>query len=254
MNKWLVEEVSRGLRLPNFIQAHLKIKISLNQIKTAIENRACRVNGRPERFASYLVQVGDTIEYRVAESSKIEVIFEDPFLAIVNKPPFVVCEAEKGMLGLRLCHRIDKETSGCLLLAKTESVEQALMALFKERAIEKTYFALVDGYPKEFSGTIESPIGGKPSKTRWILEKKGKGTSLLKCYPETGRTHQIRIHMASIHLPLLGDYTYGKKFSSKFSPSRILLHAAALSFEHPIKKNRVEVNIPLPGEFYEALQ
>lgn len=252
---WAVKREEAGLRLPNFIQRHLKNPVSLKQIKTTIENRGCRVNDRPERFASYLVQAGDIVQYVPAEVIQPKILYEDEFLAVVNKPPFAVCEAEKGFLGLRLCHRLDKETSGCLLLAKTAEAESLLLTLFRLRVIKKTYLAVVDGSLKKSSGTIETPVKDKSAKTSWILEKKGKQTSLLKCFPETGRTHQIRIHLASIGHPILGDFVYGKKFTSSdtVKPERILLHAAALSFLHPFTKEWIEVSAPIPKDFFEAL-
>lgn len=242
-----------GQRLPRFIQSRFFPNLSLKHIKKGIEENGCRVNGRPERFSSYLVRQGDRIEFDPPAELISEILYEDLYLAIVNKPSFSVCDTEKGFLGMRLAHRLDKETSGCLLLAKTLEAEKALTALFRERLVSKEYLAVVDGTPSASSGEIHLPVGGQPSKTAWKLEKKGKSSTLLRCYPETGRTHQIRLHLASLGHPILGDWTYSKKFNSSFPTKRILLHASKLSFVHPQTKQRLAFEAPLPREFYEAL-
>lgn len=236
------------MRLPNFIQRHFFPSLSLKEIKKGIERNGCRVNGRIERFSSYLVQAGDLIEFTPAPSSHIEILYEDTSLMIVNKPPFVLCEEEKGLLGYSLAHRLDKETSGCLILAKNDPIKKALFSLFKKREVEKEYLAVVEGTPKS-KGVITLPIEGLSATTRWVLEKKGKETSLLRCFPETGRTHQIRIHLASLGHPLVGDW----KYKSHLPSNRILLHAAKISFVHPLTREWLTVEAATPKEFDELV-
>ena len=236
------------MRLSHYIQSTLAPHLSLKQIKKAIEENSCKVNGRRERFASYLVRQNDRVEFEQRKAQEIEILYEDQDLAVVHKPPFIVCEAKKGLLGYRLAHRLDKETSGCLLLAKTAEMEEALAELFRKREVEKEYLAVVKGRPRP-SGVIDKPIGGQSAKTAYRLEKKGKNISLIRCFPETGRTHQIRIHLASIGHPILGETKYGR---SDTVVSRILLHSAKIGFVHPRTHRWLSVEAPLPKEFYEA--
>lgn len=253
MKPWIVTKEKEGMRLPNYISSCLPDPLSLKLIKRSIEENGCRINGRLERFASYCVKEKDQIEFVQSSNPNIEILYEDTFLALVNKPPFIVSDADRGILGWRLAHRLDKETSGVLLLAKNEKTEMALISLFKERKIKKEYLAVVDGHPRKSSGVVESPIGGQTAKTSWVREKRGTSSTWVRCYPETGRTHQIRIHLAEQGMPILGDYKYGKQFVSPYPTKRILLHACSLKFTHPHSGAKIEVEAPIPKEFYEAL-
>lgn len=253
MTIWKVTLDESGKRLPHFIQGRLDHPLSLKEIKKTIEENGCRVNDRPERFASYLVREGDKIHFVHSEKQSIEILFQDEHLAIINKPPFVLSDADKGLLGWRLAHRLDKETSGCLLLAKTPKMELALTSLFKDRLVGKEYLAVVDKYPEKISGVIEDPIEGKTAKTKWKRGQKGKKATWVHCYPETGRTHQIRIHMAAMGFPILGDWKYAKSFNCPYKTKRILLHSAALEFIHPVTGKKLRADAPIPKEFYEAL-
>lgn len=256
-----VQDEDKGLRLPHFIQKRLFPQLSLKEIKRGLEENQCRVNARLERFHSYTVREGDLISFTPPTTKAFNLIYEDDSLALVDKPPFVVCDEEKGLLGWRLAHRLDKETSGVLLLAKTEMMEKLLITLFKERKVKKTYVAVVEASPKESSGVIQDPISHQTAVTAWKLIKRGKETSLIECYPETGRTHQIRIHLANHMMPILGDLKYGKKSldlrvrdkGMHQAMHRVMLHAKSLEFVHPLTGKILFVEAPLPKEFYEAL-
>lgn len=244
-----VKKEEEGLRLPNFIQSRLSNPLSLKAIKKMIEENGCRINGRLERFASYHVKVGDVIVFIPTMPVDIKILYEDEHLAIIDKPAFKLCETEKGILGWHLAHRLDKETTGCLLLAKNKEIEQALTALFKNREVEKEYLAIVEGILKP-SGSIEEPIEGQAAKTTWKVEKKlTMNRSLVRCYPETGRTHQIRIHLASLGHPIVGDWKYRSVSPAK----RILLHAARIGFVHPMTQQWLSIESPTPSDFNEAL-
>lgn len=253
MKPWIVTKEKEGMRLPNFISSCLSEPLSLKVIKKSIEENGCRINGRLERFASYCVKEKDQIEFVKSKNNAVEILYEDAFLALVNKPSFLVSDAERGILGWRLAHRLDKETSGVLLLAKNEKTEASLIALFKERKIKKEYLAVVDGHPRKSSGIIETSIAGQTAKTSWVREKRGASSTWVRCFPETGRTHQIRIHLAEEGMPILGDYKYGKQFLCPYPTKRILLHACSLKFIHPHSGAKIEVEAPVPKEFYEAL-
>lgn len=248
-----------------FLHRHLP-NHSLNRLKKAIDSGKVRINGKTEKFHSSPVGARDTVEIELVSAApqKIEVLFEDDYFLIINKPAGLACESVKRG---DLCHRLDKETSGCLLIAKSKDALRAGEALFKLREMTKTYLAAVEGIPVKDSGTISKPLAKKGSlkgQTVWGVDEKGVSAltvwkkikakdkvSLLECEPKTGRTHQIRIHLASIGHPILGDHTYHKTQSfSKGSP-RILLHAYRLAFAHPFTKDSILITAPIPKEIEE---
>lgn len=166
-----------------------------------------------------------------------------------------------------IVHRLDKATSGVMLVARTQGSFERLKKLFQEHRIRKTYYALVSGVPKNKVGIIDAPIGiksgslkrsvhshkmAKPAVTKYSIIKTieksgGEKNALLKVNPETGRTHQIRVHLASIGHPIVGDLLYGGK-TNAVAASRLMLHAAALAFSDD-NGNRFEFEAPLPGGF-----
>ncbi len=168
-----------------------------------------------------------------------------------------------------VAHRTDKETSGCLLIAKAPVVLGLLLEKFREHAIKKTYLAIVHGKIVPSEGEINAPVGrlpwnterfgivagGKESVTKYKVEKffeqKNSQFSLVECYPKTGRTHQIRVHLKYINHPIVGDYLYaGRKTARddrKWAP-RVMLHAWKLSFDHPILMKRLEIEAPVPDD------
>ncbi len=254
-----------GEKVLSFLHRHLPDN-SLNSLKKAIDNGKVRINGKTEKFHSSPVGTKDTVEIELVSAApkKTDVLFEDEHFLIVNKPAGIACESIK--LG-DLCHRLDKETSGCLLIAKTKDALIAGEALFKKKEITKTYLAVVEGVPAKEYGTISKPLAKKGSlkgQTVWGVDENGlsaitawkklksKGKiSLLECEPKTGRTHQIRIHLASIGHPILGDHTYHKTQSFSKSSPRILLHAYRLTFTHPFTGKEVLVASPIPKEIEE---
>ncbi len=167
-----------------------------------------------------------------------------------------------------IIHRLDKATSGVMLVAKTQASFERLKKLFQEHRIAKTYFALVCGVPKNKKGVIDAPIGikngslkrsiysskmAKPAVTEYAVVKKiikdeKEQYALLKVNPLTGRTHQIRVHLASIGHPIVGDMLYGRISRSPEVPQRLMLHAAALAFSDD-NGNRFEFEAPLPPDF-----
>ncbi|MDO8599945.1 MAG: RluA family pseudouridine synthase [bacterium] len=177
-----------------------------------------------------------------------------------------------------IVHRIDKETSGILLIAKTPEAFEELQRQFKAREVEKTYLALVHGEVKPTEGEIKAPVGrlpwnrerfgvlagGRESETRYKVtkllsysdKKQKEHFSLVEFYPKTGRTHQIRVHAKYIHHALVGDTFYAGRKTSRNDREwclRLFLHAAKISFTHPQTKKRIEINSPLPSDLKKAL-
>ncbi|MFP6900362.1 MAG: RluA family pseudouridine synthase, partial [Opitutales bacterium] len=167
-------------------------------------------------------------------------------------------------------HRLDKDTSGVIVVSKTEAAHHALVSQFSNRETEKQYLALVLGVPRDKAGSIQLPIGrhptvrvkmavsvkGKQAHTDWqVLESFGQDFALLKCIIHTGRTHQIRVHLAHMGHVIAGDRTYGYKPARNDAPmaSRVMLHAEALGFSHPANGEMVEFKVPIPDDFADYL-
>jgi len=212
------------------------------------------------------------------------IAFQDEHLIVVDKGPGVVVHPARGHRedtlaqllapllaggeGVRagIVHRLDRDTSGLLVLSRSEEAHRRLQAALADRQIEREYLALVEGRPPARSGTIEAPIGRDPrvrtrmavggaapreARTHFTLERAFADTSLLRLKLETGRTHQIRVHLRAIGHPVCGDPGYGTP--GLLGLERQFLHATRLAFEHPLTGERVEVNSPLPGDLQSTL-
>lgn len=222
------------------------------------------------------------------------ILHEDEHILLVNKPLMMASLSDKdaknlNLLGkkydpnLRLCHRLDKNTSGVLLMAKTDEAYRHISIQFEKRKIQKTYMTLAPGVHPFQSHVIELPLyissnkkvtvnhkNGKPSKTIVHGEEIFRNFSLLRCEPVTGRMHQIRVHLAAVGCPIVGDHLYGgrdivlSEFKRKYKPSGrreeqpinhgYLLHAASLAFEHPATGEGVSFSAPYPKNFEVALK
>lgn len=263
--------------------AVLKDKVdgySSKQLKKMIEENACQVNSKIERFASSLVFEQDLIVFYPAEKkailavSKKDILFEDDSLLVYNKPQGICSDGQeiaKLFPHFFLVHRLDKWTTGALILAKKEAVLKLLIEAFKRYEVKKSYLTIVDGQIKQKSGIIENFLGkiktcgGKPvfgevakqkglyACTEWEKNAQGKNETLLTCKPKTGRTHQIRVHMSEMGHPILGDFQYGHSFVSSYKPPFILLHAYTLVFAHPLTQQTLKIKAPLPDAFSKAI-
>lgn len=267
--KWTVP---RAQKLAPFLSEQLGS--SKKQLRKALEASLCRVNGTVERFASTILKKGDLVELSADWNAKrsipeLTVIFEDEYLKICNKPQGFVCS------DVTLVHRLDKDTTGLLMFAKQG--RERFLELFKNREIQKTYLALVDGIPKYEKGRIETLLikkgsfegqtiwGSIPKSaqesdsknqtaiTEWEKIAVGQNTSLLMVKPFTGRTHQIRVHLSEMGHPILVDRQYAKFFRCKLFFRRPLLHAWKLRFIHPFSGLEMDLNAPLPADFQSAL-
>ncbi|MEX2247526.1 MAG: RluA family pseudouridine synthase [Dehalococcoidia bacterium] len=220
------------------------------------------------------------------EPIALDVIYEDADLLSVNKPPGMTvhpapghprstlvnailahCDDLSGVGGaLRpgIVHRLDKDTSGVILVAKSDAAHQALARQLKARTVEKTYLALVEGTPKPPQGVIDAPIarhprdrqrmtvaeGGREAATAYRVIERFRGYSLVEVHPRTGRTHQIRVHLAAISHPIVGDVKYGRPSDLV---GRQFLHAWRIAFVHPRTGERVELEAPLAPDLEAAL-
>lgn len=308
-----------GLRLDQWLATQLP-DISRMRVRQLIDQEKVAIDGSVPK-ASLRLRGGEQIIVKgevalpplkaFAEDIPIEVVYEDASLAVINKPAGMTVHAgsgknEAGSRGtlvnallhhiknlagaggeLRpgIVHRLDKETSGLIIVAKTDPAHRKLAEQFARRQVKKTYIALVHGSMKEHSGTINAPIGrdmvrrarmttrrsirGRPGReavTHWKVIQQVDGKygkfSLLEVTIETGRTHQIRVHLAAIGHPVVGDTLYGapreipgyQSSTSSVSLARNFLHAAAIEFRHPIKNSTLSLKQPLPAELTRFLR
>lgn len=256
-----------GETLLSFLREFLPSFSSVKAIKRAIDHKQCTVNGRVEWFSTYRVKGGDQIEITLEAPPKTapaETLYEDQYLLLLNKPAGRVSESFEPYL---LVHRLDKETSGVFLLAKTEAMQEKLSALFRKREVKKRYLAICDGVIASTTWQVDNFLGkvggyqggvlfgptgpakGKRAVTLFQKVKTGKEATLVVAEPITGRTHQIRVHLKGIGHPVLGDVQYAKDFRCKERPPRLMLHALSLAFRHPETGQEMVVEAPLFDDF-----
>ncbi|MTI47750.1 MAG: RluA family pseudouridine synthase [Firmicutes bacterium] len=291
----LVDEED-GERIDAYLADQLD-EVSRSYIQKIIKKGMVTVNDK-EVKPKYNVNQGDKVIVKLPEPKKlevkaedipIEIVYEDDDVAIVNKPKGMVVHPApgnysgtlvnallyhldnlssiNGIIRPGIVHRIDKDTSGLLMIAKTNLAHMELSEQLKEHSITRIYYALVDGNIKEETGTIKAPIGRHPvdRKKMTVIEKNSKEATthftvlerfkeytLIKAQLETGRTHQIRVHMAYIKHPLVGDPVYGSK-KQKFNLDGQLLHAKIIGFIHPRTKEYMEFTSELPEHFIKVL-
>jgi len=290
-----VDESQSGLRVDKFLA--LCDSLTRSYIQRLIDENRLKINGKISK-SNQKLKSGDIVELDVpdvvpldAESEDIplDIVYEDDQLLIVNKSQGMVVHPASGnfsgtlvnallyhcngnLSGINgvarpgIVHRIDKDTSGLLLVAKTNEAHLSLAAQIKAHTLTRKYIALVHGRLKNPEGTIDAPIGRSPKdrKKMCVTHTNSKqavthykvtedfGTyNLVECRLETGRTHQIRVHMSYIGHPVVGDPVYGIK-KEAFKTGGQLLHAATLGFIHPLIGEYIEINCPLP-QYYEKI-
>ena len=293
-----------GLRLDKFLSDDRNVGLSRAKIQKLIENGSVTVNSERKK-ASYQLTPGDTIKIvyppssvllEASEDIEFDLLYEDNSIVVINKPPGLVVHPsaghDKGTLvhGLLyrcnqlsssdpirpgVVHRLDKDTSGVMVIAKSNKAHDHLAQQFKKREIKKRYLALVHGTAEKEKGIINLPISrhpvrrkemsvslskGREAMSEWkVVSVFSLGFSLLKISPYTGRTHQIRVHMAYMGYPIVGDavYGYGKRWWKKQSlvlkealalVKRQMLHAEILGFLHPDSLRYVEFKAPPPKD------
>ncbi|MEO6055117.1 MAG: RluA family pseudouridine synthase [Chthoniobacterales bacterium] len=291
----LTDIPQHGMRLDQILVTKMP-GFSRSRIQALIKQQQVFVNEKVARSSDILKnndQITVTVpppvplEETLPEKMDLNILFEDDDLLVLNKPAGLTvhpgagqhdntlvngllhhCKSLSGIGGVQrpgIVHRLDKETSGCLVVAKNDAAHQSLSRQFAGREVEKTYLAIVPGRITPPSGTIEASIGrhkfhrqkmtvveetlGRPSTTLYkALESDGKLT-LVECRPKTGRTHQIRVHLKHIGHGILGDSVYGNRGNHK----RHMLHAWKLAFKHPRTDEIREFIAPLPAEFRDLL-
>lgn len=273
--------------------------LSRSAAQKLIEAGAVRLNGKLPKKNDRL-NLGDTVEYTIPEPKEVdiaprdiplEIVYEDEDVAVINKPKGLVVHPAAGhqddtlvngllyamgdsLSGINgelrpgIVHRIDKDTSGLLAIAKNDLAHTVLASQLKDHSMARTYEAIVCGSFREDSGTVDAPIGrhptdrkkmcvtqrnSKPAVTHWEVVERFRGYTHIRCRLETGRTHQIRVHMAYIGHPILGDTVYGHK-KPELGQSSQCLHAGALCFRHPRDGRPILVFAPLPDYFQQVLE
>lgn len=297
--------ISEGKRRLDAALAGLFDDISRERIKNLISGGHLLVEGKPETDPSSKKYAGKAFELTIPvpiegpalpQNIPLEVVFEDHHLIVVNKPPGLVvhpaaghsdgtlvnallhhCKGQLsgigGVMRPGIVHRIDKDTSGLMVSAKSDEAHQGLSALFANHDIERRYLAIVNGRPNPPMATIEGNIGrsnvnrkkmavvgddkGKPAMTHYTVKEPLDGSALVECVLETGRTHQVRVHMSHIGYSLIGDPLYGVRRKSLLSRrkdiqfGRQALHAATLGFIHPITDEKLMFNCNFPPDMQE---
>lgn len=293
-----IEEDMEGLRIDKCISAALD-SLSRSYIQKIIKEEAVRVNGSPVK-SSYKVKASDEIALSVPdavepdilpENIPLDILYEDADVIVVNKPKGMVVHPAAGhysktlvnallyhchdsLSGINgylrpgIVHRIDKDTTGSLIVCKTDAAHKAIARQLKRHSVTRCYRAICHGVLPKDKGTIDRPIGRSPAdrKKMAVLTEGGKRAvthykvlqrfdkyTYIECTLETGRTHQIRVHMASIGYPILGDPLYSQ-MNSPFKLEGQTLHAKTLGFIQPRTKEYIEVDAPLPQYFQHLLE
>ena len=295
MEKIIVD--TENVRLDAYI-AKKYTDLSRTMAQKLVEEGNILVNGKSKKI-SYKVQKGDEIELTIPEAKEIgikpenidvEVIYEDKDIIVVNKPKglvvhpangnpdgtlvnaiMAICKGSLSGIGGEIrpgiVHRLDKDTSGLLIIAKNDQAHINMSKQIKDRQVKKIYIALVKGRTKEEEATINMPIGrstkdrkkmavrkdGKEAITHFKVLRRYNNYTLLEVKIDTGRTHQIRVHMAEIGHPVVGDMVYSNG-KNEFGIQGQMLHAKSLDFKHPITGKQMHLEAELPDYFKEVLE
>ena len=285
-----------GKRIDAFLCAHTEL--SRSRVAALMQEGALLVTGKMMQKPSFKVDEGQKISLTIpqvkpveieAQDIPLDILYQDSDVAVINKPCGMVVHPAAGnedgtlvnallyhvhdLSGIGgemrpgIVHRLDKDTSGLILIAKNDKAHASLSEQFKDRTMEKHYRALAYGSFGDDHGLIDAPIArhpvdrkkmaivkdGKPSQTEWTVLERLKGAMYLDVHLLTGRTHQIRVHMHSQGHPLLGDKIYAPNIKMKIHIPRLMLHAHTLEFTHPTTAERMKLQAPLPDVFLETL-
>jgi 23S rRNA pseudouridine1911/1915/1917 synthase len=283
-----VPDDAAGLRLDRFVADHVGSRAGAERVIAT----GVRVDGR-ERPKSWRLEGGEEVEFEPPpgaqpierEELALRAAYEDDHLLVVDKPAGIVVHPAPGhssgtlvhaLVGVSeggetarrgIVHRLDRGTSGLLVVAKSDAAYERLVELVRRRELERDYAALVKGRPRSRRGTIDAPIGRdrtdplkrsldtdtpREAITHFEVVELLRDHALLRVRLETGRTHQIRVHLGAIELPVSGDKQYGA--AGDLGLERQFLHASRLAFEHPLTHTHVDVSAPLPPDLEQALE
>jgi 23S rRNA pseudouridine1911/1915/1917 synthase len=302
-----LEPAHAGWRLDRALAAAVPT-LSRERLKSLIRSGAVEAEGKAVRDPATKVRGEEALRVAVPEPSSphneaqdipLTIVFEDEHLLVVDKPAGLVVHPAAGNLDgtlvnalLHHCagqlsgiggvarpgivHRIDKDTSGLLVVAKTDVAHEGLAKQFAAHSIDRRYLAIVNGVPNASEGAVDLPLArsatnrkkiavvegrrGKRAVTHWKRMQLLRDAALVECRLETGRTHQVRVHMASLGHPLLGDPVYGRsgkthgKLLNELKFHRQALHAAELGFTHPVTKRRLSFSSPMPPDMQELFK
>ena len=290
-----VSDEETGERIDSFLSG--KTEFTRTRIQQLIKDKNITVNGKATK-SSYKIEENDEIAIEVPEAEtteikpeniKIDIVYEDSDIAVINKQAGLVVHPAHGhysgtlvnailyhikdLSGINgeirpgIVHRLDKDTSGLIVIAKNDKVHTALTEMFQEKKIRKTYLAILKGKLNKIEGRVVTQIGrdkndrkkmtviddvtkGKTAITNYKVVSQNNLFTLVKVNIETGRTHQIRVHMRHLGYPILGDSVYGRKDNEK----RQMLHAYKLEFSHPVTGHQMEFTGEIPEDFQNALK
>lgn len=291
MNKYTINKEFEGITLEEYLKN--KLEISARNRQKLFHSSGVMVNGK-KAFSKKILKENDVVSVKVQrdknygvipEKGNVEIIYEDDYVIALNKPAGILVhpagqttkgtlanylagyfQEKKQIITIRPLHRLDRDTSGIVLFAKSAEIQKKLTEAFAENKIHRQYIALVTGELKEKDGRIEAPIGkdkrnpnrrkisadGQRAITNYKLLKtveiNSEKISLAELRLETGRTHQIRVHMAHLGNPVLGDKMYGRM--SRFI-KRQALHASEMEFINPITDKIIKITAPIPNDFNE---
>lgn len=287
--KYTVSEEHAGLTVETYLKNILQY--SGRKIQKLTRRKGIVLNGKSV-FLKKQIQAGDTLKVLILEDTSlgvlpekgaIEVLYEDDYLLVVNKPAYQLVhptgrttngtlanylayhQQQRGVTStIRPVHRLDRETSGCVIFAKDSRSQFILEQQLKEGTLKRTYWALVEGLVEPPTGTISAPIGphptqpnrrainqqGEPAITHYRTLRSFADASLLELALETGRTHQIRVHLMHLGYPIIGDRMYGVRTTWM---NRQALHAASVSFQHIKDHRQITIEAPLPEDFNQAI-
>ena len=295
--RYTVEKEYELTRLDKFLN-EMEEDLSRSRIQSLIDEESILVNGKKTK-ANYKVKTGDTLLVQIPEAAPVDIqpepmdldiVYEDSDLLIVNKPVGLVvhpahghysgtlvngllahCTDLSGINGKMrpgIVHRIDKDTSGLLMIAKNDLAHQHLAEQLKAHSIKRANYALVQGVISEPAGLVDAPIGrheidrkkmavtfknSKEARTHYYVKERFAKNTFIECRLETGRTHQIRVHMAYLGHPLVGDPLYGTRKNNLDFPGQAL-HAYALGFVHPRTGEELYFEAPIPEHFQSVLK
>ena len=288
----LLKSEKENVRIDQYLTEELDI--SRSKVQKLIKDEKVSVNGKiiSNNYKVKLedeIDVDDELDFEInieAENIPLDIVYEDEYLLIVNKASGMVVHPAPGnysgtlvnaLMGkfnlsndkIRpgIVHRIDKDTSGLLVVAKDDKTHELLGDMIKNKKVERLYYAMVDGVIKHETGTIDAPIGRDPNNrqkmkvtdenskdaiTHFRVLKRFNDSTLIECKLETGRTHQIRVHMNYIGFPICNDPVYGR--GKKTTPFGQMLHSKSIRFVHPITKKEIYFESDVPQEFKDFLK